>query len=149
MTEKEQIEKLAKATNILPRMMNYFSSSFKPQVEVPLKKNEIKALIELHFNPGKPMKHYINCLDMESGSFTYLADKLEEKNLIKRVSAEDDKRKTVLQLTDEGTELTNQMIGMFNSHVTDLISKLDNSRLKELEGAIDTLESIYNELNKK
>ncbi len=149
MTEKKQIENIAKATNILPRLMNYFSSSFKPQFEVQLKKNEIKTLMELHFFPGKPMKHYIDFLDMESGSFTYLADKLEKKELIRRIASQEDKRKTVLELTDKGSELTNKMMEMFNSHVTDLISNLDDAGLKELQSAIDSLERIYRDLNKE
>lgn len=147
MTNKIEIENIAAATNILPRLMHYFLGSFKPQVDIPIKKNEIKTLLELHLNPNKPMKHYIDIVDMESGSFTYLADKLEKKGLIKRITSEEDKRKTVLQLTDKGEEINNKIIKMFNAHITSLISVLDNPDLEELQNSINSLERIYKKLN--
>lgn len=149
MINKNEIEmkNLAHSTNILPKLMHYFLSSFKPQLDIPIKKNEIKTLFELHIHPNKPMKHYINTVDMESGSFTYLADKLEKKGLIKRVSSEEDKRKTVLSLTDEGEKITNKIIKMFDEHITSLISVLEDPDLEELQSSINSLERIYKKLN--
>ena len=146
MTKEKQIKKLALASNILPRLMHFFLSSFKPQLEIPIKKNELKTLVELKLHPNKSMSYYVRSVDMESGSFTYLANQLETKGLIERIPSKEDKRKTTLQLTVKGEEVATKLIKMFNEHIINLISALDDSDLKEMEEAVNSLENVYSKL---
>ncbi|MDC7249817.1 MAG: MarR family winged helix-turn-helix transcriptional regulator [Sphaerochaetaceae bacterium] len=147
MINEKRAYDVAQATNILPKLMHYFSSSFKPCFEMPIKKNEVRTIIELYYHPGKPMKHYIDSVDMESGSFTYLADKLEKKGIIKRTPSKNDKRVNVLELTDKGKMVAKKLNNNFTLHISHLIKDLDDEDLKEMEEAIKSLEKVYEKLN--
>jgi len=146
MTNKKQIADIALATKIIPRLMNCFLGSFKPQLDMPIKKNELRTLVELKINPNEPMKFYIDAVDMENGSFTYLADQLEKKGLIIKTTAQDDKRKTVMHLTDEGDKITQLIMIKFDTHIRNLFSDLDANDLDELENSLHTLERIYTKI---
>ncbi len=143
-----ETERVAKAMTVVPRLMRYFLGSFKPGVEMPLKKNEIKALFEIEVHPGMPMRHYADAVDMEFGSFTYLCDKLEKKNLVERVQSEDDKRVTVLNLTETGVGLVEIAKEQFDAHVLELIKTLSKEDLDNLSTAINMLDSILCKLEK-
>lgn len=147
MVNEKKVYDVAQATNILPKLMHYFSSSFRPCFEMPIKKNEVRTIIELYYHPGKPMKHYIDSVDMESGSFTYLADKLEKKGIIKRTPSKNDKRVNVLGLTDKGEIVAKKLINNFTHHISSLIKDLDDEDLREMESAIKSLEKVYAKLN--
>jgi MarR family 2-MHQ and catechol resistance regulon transcriptional repressor len=147
MVNEKKAYDVAQATNILPKLMHYFSSSFRPCFEMPIKKNEVRTIIELYYHPGKPMKHYIDSVDMESGSFTYLADKLEKKEIIRRTPSKNDKRVNVLELTDKGEIVAKKLINKFTHHISSLIKDLDDEDLREMESAIKSLEKVYEKLN--
>jgi MarR family 2-MHQ and catechol resistance regulon transcriptional repressor len=141
-------EKISKSITIMPKFMRNILGTFRPNFDIALKKNEIMTLLELNQHPDMPMKHYVDIVDMESGSFTYLADKLQDKGLITRVPSGDDKRKTVLSLTDSGKELSNKLEKEFHDHVGKLLTKLDESDLDDLKEAVFLLEKVINKLEK-
>ena len=143
MNKKNEVQDITKSMIILPRLLNYFLGNFKPQFDIAIKKNEIKTLLELDVNPNMPMKHYIDAVDMEKGSFTYLADKLEEKGLIERVHAKEDRRKITLSLTEDGSALARELQNQFHNHVTELIGVLGEEALEDLRKATYLLDKVY------
>lgn len=142
MSNREQKSNLARTMTVMPRLLHYLTFGFKPEFDIPIKKNELKTLFELSLHPDMPMKHYVEAVDLESGSFTYLTDKLEQKGLVKRVQSKKDKRVTVLSLTDNGREITEEMHDKFDIHLMELIKILDKEDLDNLNHAAMLLESV-------
>lgn len=132
--------------NTLPKLMHTIFSSFKPKLDIPIKKNEIRAIMEIHHHPNQTMKYYINAVDMESGSFTYLTDKLVEKNVILKQQSSDDKRKTTLSLSEYGKDITRMLENEMSSHFSELLKGLNENDLLRLKEALETLEYIHNKL---
>jgi MarR family 2-MHQ and catechol resistance regulon transcriptional repressor len=145
-TKDLKTEEISKSITIMPKFMRNILGTFRPEFDIPLKKNEIMTLLELNQHPDMPMKHYVDIVDIESGSFTYLADKLQDKGLIKRIPSGDDKRKTVLSLTDSGKKLSNKLEKEFFDHVGKSLVKLDESDLDDLKKAVLLLEKVINKL---
>lgn len=142
----KQTSNIAKAMTVLPRFMRYFSGSFKPKLDITIKKNEMRTLFEIDMHPNLPMKHYADTVDIELGSFTYLADKLEKKGLIKRVHSDSDKRIIVLNLTSAGKEISKKVKDNFDEHISELISTMDNEDLEKLSKAASLLEDVLSKL---
>lgn len=131
---------------VLPKIVRHLKSGFQPSLSEHLKKSEISLLMELKHNPGYTMKHYLAITDIEPGSFTYLADKLESRELVKRVKCTLDKRKTLLYLTDNGDTLTEDLMQQFDDHIYKQIEKLSDSEKELLIKTIISLESILEKL---
>ncbi len=140
------VEEVAKSITLLPRLMRYFFGSFKPKSDIKIKKNEVKTLFEIFHHPNMPMKYYVEAVDMETSSFTYLADNLAQKGLIKKTLAEKDKRKTVLVLTEEGRALCIQMKLEMDEHISEMIAVLEDENLEKLQGAFLELEAVLNQI---
>ncbi len=146
MTHELDLKDIKLSINTLPKLMHTIFSSFKPQFDIPIKKNEIRAIMEIHHCPNRTMKYYINAVDMESGSFTYLTDKLVEKNIILKQQSQNDKRKTTLCLSEYGEEITKELHKEINSHIRNLLKDLEEDDLLKLKEALETLDYIQKKL---
>lgn len=139
-------EEVAKMIRIIPKLNGYLHRHFMPTFAANIKKAEWKTLIELWANPDMPMQYYSKVANVEGGSFTYIANKLERKGFVKRIRDNKDKRKTTLELTDLGREMTTQFRSEFQAHVKKQIVCLNNDELNEFQKATQILEKILNKL---
>jgi DNA-binding MarR family transcriptional regulator len=133
---------------IFPEMMRALRCGFTPDIGIPINHTEFRTVMELYFNPGMPMKHYARTAGVEYGSFTYLADKLEEKGLIRRCSAQD-KRCTTLCLTPEGTRSAEELRAQFDAHAAARLEALNAEERAELKAAVRTLEHTLERLERQ
>ena len=142
-------EDLAKELDIFLEMMRILSEDFRPKVNIQLKKIEFKTLMEIKFAEGNSMSYYCEKVSLENGSFTYLADKLEQKGFIERIYDEADRRKKVLILTEKGKEVTDAAHRQFEQHLTDKLDLLDAADKDTLIATIATLKEIKSKIEER
>ena len=140
------MESLAKSLDVLPQLLKQLTKDFVLKTDISLKKAEFHTLMQIKLQQGKTMKYYSEKIDLFDGSFTYIADKLEKKELIKRVIDETDKRKKILILTELGNKVITQIQNQFEEHLIKKLELIDENDKKELFAAIDSLSNIYNKL---
>jgi len=146
--KKLELEAIQNMLRIFPDMMRALRCGFTPEIGIPLNHTEFRTLMELYFHPGMPMKHYAHAAGVEYGSFTYLADKLEEKGLIRRCSAQD-KRCTTLCLTPEGIRGTEKLRAQFDAHAAARLEALSAEEREALAAAVRTLEHTLERLERQ
>ena len=104
-----------------------------------LNQTELDVLANLYYLGGEnfsltPTKLYEHML-FSSGGMTKVLKKLEEKKLIKRVDNPEDKRSKLVQITQEGKDITSNSLKEILSYEESIFSKLDEKErhtLKEL-----------------
>lgn len=68
------------------------------------------AVLELLYHSGdQPLQKIGDKILLASGSITYVVDKLEEKQYIKRIQSEEDRRITHASITEKGKYLLNEI----------------------------------------
>lgn len=78
-------------------------------------------------------------LMVTSGTMTHRLKRLESRNLIKRISNEQDARSTLVQLTDKGLELINFAVEKHVENEHMILEGLSANVLKELDGSLSML----------
>ncbi len=97
---------------------------FESESEYPIKGLDINTLLLIGLFPNQPLGFYSYKLNLENGSFNYIANKIEKLGLVEIVKDENDKRKKVFVLTEAGeNELIKQRKYM-NTHVEKKLSVL-------------------------
>lgn len=138
---------------ILADLWRIFNGDFVPQIAIDLKKTEIRTLMQIKFNEGKSMSFYCSKVELEHGSFTYIADKLESKGLLERVSLDGDRRKKILKLTETGKSVSDLIHDQFAIHVSEKLNLLDEKEMQQFNQALKTLAaiktSLFTKINKK
>ncbi|MFZ5974287.1 MAG: MarR family winged helix-turn-helix transcriptional regulator [Bacillota bacterium] len=126
---------------------------FTAKTEQKLNLTQKKTLLFIYQHEGFPMKYYSKLANLESGSFTYAANELEKKGLIRRLVSDDDHRKTGLALTEKGRETAVSMYEQLHTHVFDRLSVLTQDEMRKFFRALrilnETQEKIAAGMNAK
>ncbi|MBU5595412.1 MarR family transcriptional regulator [Amphibacillus sp. MSJ-3] len=88
--------------------------SVSDRVVADIRKNNLNAtefaVLELLYHSGdQPLQKIGDKILLASGSITYVVDKLEEKQYLKRTQCAKDRRITYASITDKGKELLNDI----------------------------------------
>jgi MarR family transcriptional regulator, 2-MHQ and catechol-resistance regulon repressor len=98
------------------------------------------AVLELLFHKGdQPLQQIGGKILLASGSMTYVIDKLEKKEYIKRVACADDRRVTLAQITEKGKKLIEQVFPAHKNEIDRLMSVLSED---EKKAAIEILKKV-------
>ncbi len=123
----------------LIRVLKY---GYNNETIYPLKAADISTLIMIDKFPNQLMHFYSFRLDLENGSFTYVANKLENIGLIQMVISEEDKRKKFLVLTEEGKKEVIRLRIKLNSHIEKKLSVLSEEDRLQFSEAMNTIRGL-------
>lgn len=132
----------------MPKFMKALIGDFIPETEIKLDRNEYKTLLHIYKFPNKPMKFYSDYIQIESGSFTYVTEKLVAKNLIIKEKIQKDKRQTTLILTEDGKNLAQKLKRQHEQHLENKLKNLSNKDWEKLNQASKLIEEINHILYK-
>ncbi|OMP66199.1 MarR family winged helix-turn-helix transcriptional regulator [Domibacillus epiphyticus] len=98
------------------------------------------AVLELLYHKGpQPLQQIGGKILLASGSITYVVDKLEKKELLKRVACPEDRRITHAAITPAGIELIERI---FPEHEQNIHSLIDVLSEEEIDSATNTLRKL-------
>ncbi|BCG57755.1 MarR family winged helix-turn-helix transcriptional regulator [Paenibacillus sp. URB8-2] len=98
------------------------------------------AILEVLYAKGKiPMQQIGEKILITSGSITYNIDKLEKKNLLRRVPSHEDRRVIYAEITDAGSEWFNRI---FPDHADKIHSLMKGISQDEQQEAIVLLKKF-------
>jgi DNA-binding MarR family transcriptional regulator len=135
----------------LIKFMSLFHRLFTPAFKKDTKdkynctKNQIKTVMILGRVEKITPTILGKCMDMEKGSITSLIDSMENLKLVYRKNDLKDKRKTWIQLTEEGKKYYLEQEEAFIERIEKLFVTLSNDEIQELN---DSLKSIVKILEK-
>lgn len=134
---------------VFPDFWRILNGDFFPDISLNLKKADTKTLMQIKFSEGKPMSYYCSKVELEHGSFTYIADKLENKGLLERVHIDGDRRKKILKLTEEGRIFSDEIHSQFCRHLSEKLNLLNDREIDELVQALKILSKLEMSLRSK
>lgn len=98
------------------------------------------AVLELLFNKGdQPIQKIGQKILIASSSITYVVDKLEKKNYVKRVACPNDRRVTHAVITDEGKKLMEDIFPKHAETMTEIMGGLNPS---EKQAMVEQLKKL-------
>jgi MarR family transcriptional regulator, 2-MHQ and catechol-resistance regulon repressor len=126
-----------KCTNKPFLILMQTSREIQERIREDMAKNNLSitefSVLEVLFHKGKQTIQQIGTsILISSGSMTYVIDKLEQKNFLKRNACPDDRRAIHVTLTDEGLELMNKVMPLHEDFVDNAFDTLDSSEQEDL-----------------
>src|SRR4051812_28515881 len=140
MMEKDSIQRSLKLFIVLSRAHRSVNDVVNKHIaEQGLNPTEF-AVLELLFHKGdQPLQQIGGKILLASGSMTYVIDKLEKKEYIRRVACADDRRVTFAQITEKGKKLIEQVFPAHHNEIDRIMSVLSE---EEKDTAIELLKRI-------
>ncbi|WP_046175213.1 MarR family winged helix-turn-helix transcriptional regulator [Domibacillus indicus] len=98
------------------------------------------AVLELLYHKGpQPLQQIGGKILLASGSITYVVDKLEKKQLLKRVACSEDRRITHAAITEEGTNLIERIFPKHEQNIHELIKVLSEEEVEQATAILKKL----------
>lgn len=142
----EKKENIAQLIVVLPMFMGALMKGSNFETAVQLNSSEARSLIYIYKHEGGTMSEYSKRVGLARGSFTAVADSLEEKGLVARVSASDDRRKCALMLTGSGKKIAREIDLQFKRHLAARLESLSGEDLSSLEKSLKVIAAISEKL---
>lgn len=125
-------------------VLNRTLQSIKKRVEQDIRDLGLNptefAVLELIYHKGdQPIQKIGEKILIASSSITYVVDKLEKKNLLKRQPCPKDRRVTYATITKAGTELMDDVFPKHQSSIQEILAGLDT---KEKQTMIQQLKKL-------
>jgi MarR family transcriptional regulator, 2-MHQ and catechol-resistance regulon repressor len=137
---RQEIEESLHLFRVLARAYRSVSEhSIRSSKSLGLHPTEFAVLELLLHNGPQPLNTIASRLLLVSGSVTYVADKLEKKGWIRRVPCSNDRRVTLVTLTDEGNRL---MEDIFPGHAARIHNALSPLSREEKQALIRLLKKM-------
>lgn len=128
-------------------MEKLFFKSFAVGFPLPegLNFTHIRAVMMLYFQGPCTMSRLSTLLILEKGSFTPIARKLINSDIIEKFRSEKDRRKYLLKLTEKGDSLAQEVGGAHINYINETLCRLPEEDIPEYFKLIRSL----NEFNRK
>ncbi|MEK4129718.1 MarR family transcriptional regulator [Solibacillus sp. FSL W8-0474] len=135
-----EFDKQLKAFTVLHRATTAVHEATKKDIQQSDLNLTEFAVMELLYHKGdQPIQVIGKKVLIASSSITYVVDKLEKKNLIKRVACPTDRRVTFVSLTDEGSAMIESI---FPTHEKKIAAIFDVLSEEELQALTDYLKRV-------
>ncbi len=142
----EKKEAIAELLLLLPMFMGTVLEGGKFKTATGLNISEEKTLMYIYKHRGCTMTGYSERVGLARGSFTTVADSLEERGLVDRVFGSDDRRKCALVLTEKGENIAREINLGFKKHIAARLERLTEGELSRLKDALETIAAIMEKL---
>ena len=106
------------------------SKNIQDQIKVEISKSDLNitefSVLETLYHKGQQTIHQIgNSILISSGSMTYVIDKLEKKDLLKRTDCPNDRRAIFIVLTPKGEDLMDKIMPEYQEFINHMFDSLN------------------------
>jgi MarR family transcriptional regulator, 2-MHQ and catechol-resistance regulon repressor len=106
------------------------SKNIQDQIKVEINKSDLNitefSVLETLYHKGQQTIHQIgNSILISSGSMTYVIDKLEKKDLLKRTDCPNDRRAIFIILTPKGEDLMDKIMPEYQEFINHMFDSLN------------------------
>ncbi|MCM3726150.1 MarR family transcriptional regulator [Neobacillus cucumis] len=138
--ENESVEKSLKLFIVLSRAYKAINEHVNKAIQANGLNPTEFAVLELLYHKGdQPMQQIGGKILLASGSITYVVDKLEQKELLRRIACPNDRRVTYAQITEQGKAFIEEIFPEHAKQIDTLMSRLSES---EKTTAIELLKKV-------
>ena len=135
--------------SMLDSILTEYSYRIKEKIgEYSLTRTDYKLLYLVSAEP-RNMKYLADELSLAKGWVTDITDGLEDRNLVKRIHSNDDRRVINIQITDKGLKMFNEIQSIIKKIINESISSLPDVDVEQLCNILEKIAINLKSTNNK
>ena len=103
---------------------------------------QLNCILALHEHGPLPLSHIARLITVKSGTITGIIDRLEEKDLVKRVRSSPDRRIITIELTETGKALAENAPPPIQKKIVDGLERLPPERVEQIVESLSLLTNM-------
>lgn len=105
--------------------------------------SQINLILHLRQNESRSLNILSKIVQVQKSNMTTLVDSLEERNIVKRLRDEKDRRSINLMLTDSGEEIRQALAMEYEKNLSVILGEISE---EDIESAVKVLQSIKDKI---
>ncbi|AFY31151.1 MarR family winged helix-turn-helix transcriptional regulator [Calothrix sp. PCC 7507] len=133
----------ARVMDTVPLVMRFIRSEMRAHKAAFLSIPQLRSLAFLNRSPGASLCDLADHLGVTSATASATTERLVQRNLVQRSHHPQERRRIVLNLTDEGKYHLQQSLDQTRTHIADLLKGLTAEEISHIEEGLALLKNVF------
>jgi DNA-binding MarR family transcriptional regulator len=141
--DKPSQECANRVMDAIPLVMRFIRADMRENSAACLSIPQLRALAFLKRNPGASLSDLAEHLGVTCATASTTTERLVQRDFIQRTDHPQERRRVVLNLTDEGKQHLEQTQSQTRTHIADLLEGLTAEQISQIEEGLTLLKNVF------
>jgi DNA-binding MarR family transcriptional regulator len=146
---KPSEECAARVMETIPLVMRFIRADMRSHSADALSIPQLRSLAYINRNPGASLSEVAEHLGVTCATASTTIERLVQRNLVQRTDHPQERRRVVLNLTEEGKLLLTQSQEKTRAHIADIIEGLTPEQLLHIQEGLTLLKNVFEQTEVK
>lgn len=133
----------ARVMDTVPLVMRFIRSDMRAHSAAFLSIPQLRSLAFINRSPGASLCDLADHLGVTSATASATIERLVQRNMVERTHHPQERRRIVLNLTDEGKYHLQQSLDQTRAHIADLLKGMTAEELSHIEQGLALLKNVF------
>lgn len=135
----------ARVMDTVPLVMRFIRAEMRAHKAAFLSIPQLRSLAFINRNPGASLSDLADHLGVTSATASATTERLVQRNLVQRIHHPQERRRIVLNLTEEGKCLLQQSLDQTRAQISDLLDGLTAEEISHIEEGLALLKNVFDQ----
>ncbi|MBD2434697.1 MULTISPECIES: MarR family winged helix-turn-helix transcriptional regulator [Fischerella] len=140
---KPSQECAARVMETIPLLMRFIRADMRTHSADCLSIPQLRSLAFLKRNPGASLSEVAEHLGVTCATASTTIERLVQRNLVQRTDHPQERRRVVLNLTEEGKQLLEESQQKTRAHIADILDGLTPEQVSQIEEGLTLLKNVF------
>ncbi|MER3495061.1 MAG: MarR family transcriptional regulator [Mastigocladus sp. ERB_26_2] len=140
---KPSQECAARVMETIPLLMRFIRADMRTHSADCLSIPQLRSLAFLKRNPGASLSEVAEHLGVTCATASTTIERLVQRNLVQRTDHPQERRRVVLNLTEEGKQLLEESQQKTRAHIAEILKDLTPEQVSQIEEGLTLLKNVF------
>ncbi|MEH2394555.1 MAG: MarR family transcriptional regulator [Nostoc sp.] len=127
----------------VPLMMRFIRADMRAHSAAFLSIPQLRSLAFINRNPGASLSDLAEHLGVTSATASATIERLVQRDFVQRIAHPQERRRVLLNLTEDGKHHLKQSQDQTRAHITDLLKGLTEEQISNIEEGLTLLKNVF------
>ncbi|MCG6134614.1 MAG: MarR family transcriptional regulator [Nostoc sp. LLA-1] len=133
----------ARVMETVPLMMRFIRADMRVHSAASLSVPQLRSLAFLNRNPDASLSDLAEHLGVTCATASATTERLVQRNFVQRVDDPQERRRVLLNLTEEGRHHLKQSQDQTRAHIAELLDNLTPEQISHIEEGLGLLKNVF------
>lgn len=133
----------ARVMDTVPLMMRFIRADMRAHSAAFLSIPQLRSLAFINCNPGASLSDLAEHLGVTCATTSATIERLVQRDFVKRCDHPQERRRVLLNLTEEGRHHLKQSQDQTRAHITDLLKGLTDEEISNIKEGLTLLKNVF------
>lgn len=140
---KPSEECAARVMDTVPLLMRFIRADMRTHTAESLSIPQLRSLAFINRNPGTSLSEVAEHLGVTCATASTTIERLVQRDLVERTDHPQERRRVVLNLTEQGKLLLKQSQEITRTHIADILEGLTAEEIAHIEEGLTLLKNVF------